>query len=82
MDVITLKKFNANLLNQIINYSLLKIFELAMFAEDGHIARRQAIGVIRATAASDVFKQTVDLRFVNICLCLSFVQQTVMTILL
>lgn len=67
MDLITLKKFNADLLNQIINCSLLKIFELAMFPEEGHVARRQAIAFIRTTANSDIFKQNVDMRFVNTC---------------
>jgi hypothetical protein len=65
MDVITSKKFCVDLVKQIIDCSLLKIFELAMFASDGHIARRQAVGFIRAVVNIDVFKQNV-LRFVNV----------------
>jgi hypothetical protein len=42
-----------------------KIFELAMAAEDGHIARQQAVGFIRTVTNSDVFKENVDMRFVN-----------------
>jgi hypothetical protein len=66
MDLITLEKFNAELMNQILNCSLLKIFELAMFAEEGHVARRQAVAFIRTAADTGVFKQNVELRFVNI----------------
>jgi hypothetical protein len=42
-----------------------KIFELAMSAEDGHIARQQAMGFIRAVTSSDVFKENAHMRFVN-----------------
>jgi hypothetical protein len=42
-----------------------KIFELAMSAEDGHIARQQAVGFISAVTNSDVFQENVDMRFVN-----------------
>jgi hypothetical protein len=66
MDVIASKKFCVDLVKQIIDCSLLKIFELAMFASDGHIARRQAVGFIRATVNTEVFKQNVVLRFVII----------------
>lgn len=65
MDVITLKKFSADLVNQIIRHTMSKIFELAMSAEDGHMARQQAVGFIRAVTNSDVFKDNVDMRFVN-----------------
>jgi hypothetical protein len=64
-DLIALKKFSADVMNQIINCSLLKIFEVAMFAEEGHTAKRQAIGLIRTVADSDSFKQNIDMRFVN-----------------
>ena len=61
----TLRKFSANLVNQIIRHTMSKIFELAMSAEDGHIARQQAVGFIRAVTSSDVFKENVHMRFVN-----------------
>jgi hypothetical protein len=65
LDVITLKQFSADLMNQVIKHTMSKIFELAMAAEDGHIARQQAVGFIRALTNSDVFKENVDMRFVN-----------------
>jgi hypothetical protein len=66
MDIVTSQKLCVDLLKLIFNCSLLKIFELAMFASDGHAARRQAIGLIRATVNTDMFKQNVILRFVNV----------------
>lgn len=57
-------------MNLIINCSLLKIFELAMFAEEGHIARQQAVAFIRTIASSDIFKQNVDMRYVNMSVLL------------
>jgi hypothetical protein len=65
LDVITLKHFSADFMNQIIKHKMSKIFELAMAAEDGHVARQQAMGFIRAVTNSDVFKENVDMRFVN-----------------
>ena len=65
LDVITLKNFSADLMNQIIKHTISKIFELAMSTEDGHIARQQAVGFIRTVTNSDVFKENVDMRFVN-----------------
>lgn len=65
LDIITLRQFSADLMNQIIKHTMSKIFELAMAAEDGHIARQQAVGFIRAVTNSDVFKENVDMRFVN-----------------
>jgi hypothetical protein len=64
LDVITLKQFSADLMNQIIKHAMLKIFELGMAAEDGHIARQQAMGFIGAVTNSDVFKENADMRFV------------------
>jgi hypothetical protein len=66
MDIITSKKLCVDLVKQIFKCSLLKIFELAMFASDGHAARRQAVGLLRATVNIDMFKQNVVLRFVNV----------------
>jgi hypothetical protein len=65
LDVITLKKFSVDLMNQIIKHTMSKIFELAMSAEDGHIAIQQAVGFIKALTSSDVFQENVDMRFVN-----------------
>jgi hypothetical protein len=66
MDIITSQRLCVDLMKIIFNSSLLKVFELAMFASDGHAARRQAVGLVRATVNIDMFKQNVVLRFVNV----------------
>lgn len=75
LDVMTLRKFSANLVNQIIRHTMSKIFELAMSAEDGHIARQQAMGFIRAVTSSDVFKENAHMRESFICVFVMFCQE-------
>ncbi|PSN46602.1 hypothetical protein C0J52_17794, partial [Blattella germanica] len=58
MDLITVKNGCMDVLQQIINVSLMKVLEIFMFVEIGHIARKNAFDIIKLIIHSSTFKET------------------------